>query len=226
MGGPQHKGMEGQPLTLTYFDLYGKAEAIRMILTHSKTEFTDNRVTGESWQAFKASGKCANGQVPVLEVGDKCLNQSAAILRFIGSQKGYYGPCPFECHFADSILDTQEDLAKGAPKSAEGKPLMYKMFGDEPIGEADLSQMLEHRTAMWKNFAELLGERKFFGGDKPSIADFSLIAALYSFERNTKGKEAQAHVYAAYAKAFAEHAPLVAWADLMAAELASYIETR
>ena len=77
-----------------------------MLLHHSKTDFTDNRVTGESWQAFKASGKCANGQIPVLEVGDKCLNQSAAILRFIGSQKGYYGSDPFEDHFTDSLIDT------------------------------------------------------------------------------------------------------------------------
>ena len=42
---------------LTYFDLYGKAEAVRMALVHSKTDFEDNRVSGESWATFKASGK-------------------------------------------------------------------------------------------------------------------------------------------------------------------------
>ena len=46
---------------LTYFDLYGKGEAIRMALTHGKIDFEDSRVTGESWKAFKTSGKCANG---------------------------------------------------------------------------------------------------------------------------------------------------------------------
>ena len=54
-------------MTLTYFDLYGKAEAIRMILTHGKVEFTDSRVSGESWATFKESGKCPAGQIPVLE---------------------------------------------------------------------------------------------------------------------------------------------------------------
>ena len=49
--------------TLTYFDLYGKGEAIRMALVHSKTDFVDSRVSGESWAAFKVSGKCNNGQV-------------------------------------------------------------------------------------------------------------------------------------------------------------------
>ena len=53
---------------LTYFDLYGKGEAIRMALVHSKTPFEDNRVSGPAWAAFKASAKCASGQIPVLEV--------------------------------------------------------------------------------------------------------------------------------------------------------------
>merc|ERR1712166_1218082 len=190
MGTPE-ANMQGE-ITLTYFDLYGKAEAIRMLLTHSKTPFTDNRVTGDAWAAFKVSGKCANGQVPVLEVGDRCLNQSAAILRFIGSQTGHYGPDPFDAHFADSIVDTLSDVEKAYPKGPEGKPLMYKMFGD-----------------------------------KPNIGDFWLAASLYSWERNTKGKEMQAHVYAAHAAAFANNAaPLVAWADLMGEELKDYLEAR
>lgn len=76
--------------TLTYFDLYGRGEACRMALAHSKTEFEDNRVGGDTWATFKASGNCNNGQVPVLEVDGKCLNQSEAIIRFIGSQTGAY----------------------------------------------------------------------------------------------------------------------------------------
>merc|ERR1711865_252438 len=174
--------MQGE-ITLTYFDLYGKAEAIRMLLTHSKTPFTDNRVTGDAWAAFKTSGKCANGQVPVLEVGDRCLNQSAAILRFIGSQTGYYGPDPFDSHFADSIIDTLSDVEKGYPKGPEGKPLMYKMFGDAAISEEDLALMVEARNKQWATFGALLGDKKFFGGDKPNIGDFWLAASLYSWER-------------------------------------------
>merc|ERR1711990_943015 len=224
--GPQHKGMEGQPLTLTYFDLYGKAEAIRMLLTHSKTEFTDNRVTGESWAAFKASGKCANGQVPVLEVGDKALNQSHAILRFIGSQKGYYGPDPFDSHFADAVLDTTDDLGKKAPLSAEGKPMMYKMFSDEPIGADDLAKMLEARGAWWDTFGNLLGDRKYFGGASPSIADFALFANLCAWERNTKGRASQEHVYSAYNDAFAQRPLLVAWAELLTSEMKDYLDNR
>merc|ERR1712146_192000 len=68
---------------LTYFQLYGRGEACRMALEHGKVNWEDNAVTGEAWTAFKASGKCANGQLPVLEVDGKYLNQSEAIIRFM-----------------------------------------------------------------------------------------------------------------------------------------------
>merc|ERR1712146_671099 len=73
-------------------------------------------------------------------------------------------------------------------------------------------------TAMEK----LLGDKTFFGGDKPSIADFRLCASIYSWERNTKGNESQAHVYAAHAAAL-KNAVLSKWADTMGDELKEYL---
>merc|ERR1719162_2131658 len=109
-------------VTLTYFDLYGKGEACRMALAHGKCDWKDNRVGGESWMAFKNSGKCPNGQVPVLEVGGKYLNQSEAICRFIGSHTGAYPTADaFACHFADSVINTTADLEKNVPKTEDGK---------------------------------------------------------------------------------------------------------
>jgi hypothetical protein len=83
----------------------------------------------------------------------------------------------------------------------------YGMFGDA-IGAEDLAKMTEHRVTHWAglqvlphsttiislnllNLQVLLGEKAFFGGDKPSIADFWVAASVFSWERNSKGKEAQ-----------------------------------
>ena len=46
---------------LSYFDLYGRAEASRQAFTLAGVAFEDSRVSGESWAAFKASDKCEFG---------------------------------------------------------------------------------------------------------------------------------------------------------------------
>jgi len=215
--------------TLTYFDLYGRAEACRMALSHGKVDFVDNRVSGESWMAFKNSGKCANGQLPVLEVeGGHCLNQSEAIIRFIGRKTGAY---PIDdaiaCHKADAIINTFTDFENRSTKDANGKPFLYKMFGKDAMSEADLEVLLTDRKKWYDGMTKLLGESKYFGGDvAPSIADFWICASIYSYERNTKGNAVQNHVYAAHNEAFKEQTKLTAWADRMADELKDYLANR
>ena len=44
-----------------YFDIYGKAEAHRMLLTHAKVEFTDNRINNEQLAKLKEEGVCEFG---------------------------------------------------------------------------------------------------------------------------------------------------------------------
>ena len=48
-------------MKLYYFDLYGKAECIRMALTVAGAQFEDVRITGDSWTELKNSDKCKFG---------------------------------------------------------------------------------------------------------------------------------------------------------------------
>jgi len=216
------------PMKLTYFDLYGRGEACRMALAHGKCDWEDNRVSGERWTEFKkAMPGHMQGQVPVLEVDGKMLNQSEAILRFIGMKTGAYPiDDAFACHFADSVINTCSDFEKSQAKDASGKPLMFKMFGRDAVSEEELALMVQGRKPFHAKMADMLGENTFFGGDKPSIADFWVCALIFSFERNTKGKELQAHVYAAFNKTLEGCPKLNTWADKMGGELEEYISNR
>ena len=53
-----------------YFDLFGRAEPIRMCLWKAGIEFEDIRVTGDSWTELKSSGKLEFGQIPHMELAD------------------------------------------------------------------------------------------------------------------------------------------------------------
>ena len=72
------------PKILYYFDLYGRAEPIRMLLHHAKVDYEDKRITNEEFAALREDGSLPSGQVPLWEDGDRQVNQTTAIMRLIG----------------------------------------------------------------------------------------------------------------------------------------------
>lgn len=77
-------------MKLYYFDIYGRAESIRFLLSHAKVEY-ENVNAGPIMADLKESGKLEFGQVPMLETADgHRYVQSWAILRYLGRTYGYY----------------------------------------------------------------------------------------------------------------------------------------
>ena len=72
---------------LTYFELRGRGEAIRLILHAQQVDFHDHRVhdSGE-WRTQQAA--TAFGRLPVYESGTLVLCESQAILRHLGRAAG------------------------------------------------------------------------------------------------------------------------------------------
>ena len=74
---------------LTYFDMGGRADPIRMLLWHAKVDFEDERLSFEQWGERKASENLTH-QLPyfTMKDGTKKL-QGTAILIGLAHLHGY-----------------------------------------------------------------------------------------------------------------------------------------
>eukprot|EP01104_Vermistella_antarctica_P012389 TRINITY_DN3575_c0_g1_i1.p1 TRINITY_DN3575_c0_g1~~TRINITY_DN3575_c0_g1_i1.p1 ORF type:complete len:328 (-),score=90.26 TRINITY_DN3575_c0_g1_i1:155-1096(-) len=109
-------GIDG-PVTLRYFNLRGRAEAIRLLLEDGGVAYTDVRVGAEgvgSWSDLKQEWEpiLAFGQLPQLSVGNRSIVQSHAILRYLGRALGMAGEGAEEELLCDVIAGGAEDLRK------------------------------------------------------------------------------------------------------------------
>ena len=99
---------------LIYFDLGGRAEAIRMLLAHAKAQYTDERLSFPEFGAKKAAGEFPSGQVPVW-VDDHGVkyNQTKAIFKMLAAEHGYESAhTPHDQYLVTWYGETLADFAK------------------------------------------------------------------------------------------------------------------
>ena len=103
---------DGRP-TLTYFDLRGRAEAIRLLFTDQGIPFMDRRIrSADSWQALRRSLPLR--VLPHYADPRLSLTQSHAILRYLGSSVGMIasdpvGQAPYD-EALHAVAEVQEAL--------------------------------------------------------------------------------------------------------------------
>ncbi|XP_076294014.1 glutathione S-transferase-like [Lasioglossum baleicum] len=93
---------------LTYFPITALAEPIRFLLSYGGAEFEDYRLGADEWPKLKH--EMPFGQVPVLEIDGKKVNQSAAISRYLAKQFGLAGKNDWEALEIDIAVDTIHDV--------------------------------------------------------------------------------------------------------------------
>jgi len=79
----------GSKPIVTYFDVRGRVEVIRLIFEELGIEYEEHQVVGDQWQALKP--KTPFGGLPIYEEGDLCLVHSRAIFRHLARKHGLYG---------------------------------------------------------------------------------------------------------------------------------------
>jgi len=168
-------------IKLTYFDLGGVAEKIRLTCAVGHLPFSDVRIPFSSWPELKPKAKF--GQLPLMEVDGKTFAQSSAMLLYVGKLTGLYPSDPLTAMRCDEVIGVMEDL-QGAirpsilimrdntisKKEAQRKQMeMRKELADTKIPET------------FGYYESLLAENKsggFFVGSKPSIADMAVFQQL------------------------------------------------
>jgi len=175
---------------LLYFDIPGKAEAIRLAFAYLGIEFEDARFKDrEEFTALKTSGKLMFGQVPALVVGDSVvLTQSNAVLRYVAKLKPeseLYPSDPIAAARVDAICDQEADAFVGCRVAKYKDRFGFSFLGDDanrPL--LDSTWALLNAEVVPRHLASLVALLKasptgwLAATPNPSIADFVWATAL------------------------------------------------
>lgn len=157
-------------LKLTYFDLKGRAEPIRIILEVSGIGYEDERIPApwddqEKW--FKLKPSTPFGQLPILSVDGEVISQSIAIARYCAHEFGLAGKNTLENGKMDEIVEAVKD---GTEKQIEAF-----LFEQDETRKTDLQEKFHEEVLpkILQNLEKRLVSRgkKYFVGGKLSWAD-------------------------------------------------------
>jgi glutathione S-transferase len=178
-------------IKLTYFDIQGVAEKVRLALVLGGIPFADVRVPFDQWIAIKPT--TPYGQLPTLSIdGAEPIAQSEAMLRYAGQLATENG---VPLYPADKLLAIEEarglvsDLERewrvpggiglqdparfGHPTDIKGTP------EHSAIIQAVREKFLAEELPKFMNFlSKRLSGSGYLCGDAPTIADCALIPVL------------------------------------------------
>jgi len=184
-------------LKLTYFDIEGAAEPVRLAFIFAGIPFEDDRVSFSQWADLKS--KTPYGQLPVLSIDDgEMKTQSGAMIRYVGSIDPTGSLYP-----KDKLYDIEEAVGLVEDMQRSWNPKLYMSmrpknlgypedFAKTPEGKAKVEGMrkewIKKELPLFLSYLESMikknGGTYLCGGDKPTLADCMAIPAIRSF---TKG---------------------------------------
>jgi len=174
-------------IQLTYFNIEGVAEKVRLAFKIGGIEFEDKRINFTEWTAIKPTTPF--GQLPIMHV-DGCdpIAQSGAMLRMAGKLSKLYPDDAMQAVKVDEIVGLQEDLSAkiGVTIYVGMRPETYGYPTDMPQEEKSALQK-KLRDPMCAADGDLCKMLKmvedklaktgtgYFVGDKPTIADCAFL---------------------------------------------------
>lgn len=178
-------------IKLTYFDIAGVAEQVRLSFALGGVEFEDERIKFPQWAELKP--KTPYGQLPLMNIDGKQITQSDAMLRFSGSLTPALYP-ESQTREIDEVLGLVADFKRDwAPNiyiaiapARFGYPESFKGSDEQ---KAKIKEMREHFVAeelpKWVGYfeARLAKSGAFLCGSQVTLADCALVPELRKFQQ-------------------------------------------
>lgn len=162
--------MSHPKIKITYFDMTGRAEAIRLALTVAGIPFEDERISREELAQRKLTGVLPFNQLPVIEIDGEVHAQSLAMLVYAGKLAGLYPDCAKTMLVIHEIMAAFEDMwSKIAPTFAI-QDQDAKLAARKKLSENEIPFFLGKIDAIIAR----AGKNGWAVGDKMTIADLFL----------------------------------------------------
>jgi prostaglandin-H2 D-isomerase / glutathione transferase len=110
---------------VTYFDLTGRGESIRLALAIGGVNFQDDRIQFKDWPTVKPTTPWGSLPVLTLSTGE-VFSQQRSVLRMVGKQSGLYPEDIQKAALVDSLMDAIEDIAGLTNKQGQDLPQAEK----------------------------------------------------------------------------------------------------
>ncbi|KAI6232876.1 hypothetical protein M3Y99_00974300 [Aphelenchoides fujianensis] len=165
---------------LTYFDVRGLGEPIRMIFHYEGVHFEDVRMTMEDWQDFKDVSR--SGMLPELQIDQKfVLTQSHAIARLLGNWFGLNGKNEWDRALIDQYAGVFKDFVR------ELNPYLFVLLGRAEGDKKKMRKTLFQPT-ITRTFPQFVGiltqsTSGFLLSSGLSWVDFYYVEYFFSINR-------------------------------------------
>ncbi|XP_060070606.1 hematopoietic prostaglandin D synthase-like [Ylistrum balloti] len=184
---------------LTYFNVRGRAELSRLAFALGGVKYEDVRVSSEEWKKLKPN--TPQGMLPILEVDDRMIGQSGAIIREIARATKLYGKNDIEMTEVDVVLETIQEFSEKKIKA---------MFAKEDKDKL-MKELLEETVPKYLDiFMKMLANKEYLVGDAMTVADLAVFNSFQAFAKDnkifSKHQKLEAH-----AKKVESHPKVKAW---------------
>lgn len=138
-------------LKLTYFNMPGRAEPVRVALFLNDISFEDHRIGPAEFGALRQGDTLPLGSVPILEIDGLVMTQTGAMLRYVAKlgDAGLYPEDPFEAFVVDSVIDCFNDTLSAAMAPSYKEPDLDKRIAlRRAVAAGPLTKVLKHTEAL------------------------------------------------------------------------------